>query len=49
VPEGIAVRKGDTSMLDAMQAAFHAVKADGTYDNLFTKWQLNAGQKIGIG
>lgn len=46
-PEGIAIRKGDTSMLTAMQAAFSALKSDGTYDNLFTKWQLNAAQKIG--
>jgi len=47
VPEGIAVRKGDTSMLDAMRAAFTAVKNGGTYDSLFTKWQLNASQKVG--
>ena len=47
VPEGIAVRKGDTSMLNAMQAAFNAVKADGTYNSLFSKWQLTASQKIG--
>lgn len=46
-PEGIAVRKGDTSMLEAMRAAFTAVKNDGTYDNLFAKWQLNSAQKIG--
>ena len=45
--EGIAVRKGDASMLGAMQAAFTAVKSDGTYDSLFAKWQLNAAQKIG--
>ena len=45
-PEGIAVRKSDTSMLDAMQAAFAAIKANGTYDSLFQKWQLNASQKI---
>jgi len=45
--EGIAVRKGDTSMLGAMQAAFTALKSDGTYDSLFAKWQLNAAQKIG--
>jgi polar amino acid transport system substrate-binding protein len=44
--EGIAVRKGDASMLGAMQAAFTAVKSDGTYDSLFSKWQLNAAQKI---
>lgn len=47
-PEGIAVRKGDTSMLQAMQAALHAVKADGTYDKLFTKWQLSPSQKISM-
>ncbi len=46
VPEGIAVRKGDTMMLNAMQGAFNAVKSDGTYDGLFSKWQLNASQKI---
>lgn len=46
-PEGIAVRKGDTSMLDALQAAFAAIKADGTYNSLFQKWQLNPSQKIG--
>jgi len=46
-PEGIAVRKGDTGMLNAMRAAFTAVKTDGTYNNLFAKWQLNSAQKIG--
>ena len=45
--EGIAVRKGDPSMLGAMQAALTALKSDGTYNSLFTKWQLNAAQKIG--
>lgn len=45
--EGIAVRKGDASMLGAMQAAFLALKSNGTYDSLFTKWQLTAAQKIG--
>ena len=33
-------------MLNAMQGAFNAIKSDGTYDKLFTKWQLNASQKI---
>jgi polar amino acid transport system substrate-binding protein len=47
-PEGIAVRKGDTSMFNAIQAAFKAVKADGTYDQLFSKWQLNPAQKISL-
>ncbi|MBV9710724.1 MAG: ABC transporter substrate-binding protein [Ktedonobacteraceae bacterium] len=45
-PEGISIRKGDTSMFNAVQKAFNAVKADGTYDSLFTKWQLNPVQKI---
>ena len=45
-PEGIAIRKGDTSMFNAVQAAFNQVKADGTYNSLFTKWQLSAAQKV---
>ena len=40
--EGISVRKGDTSMLNAIQAAFTAVKGDGTYHNLATKWGVTA-------
>ncbi|GCF07440.1 ABC transporter substrate-binding protein [Dictyobacter arantiisoli] len=44
-PYGIAVRKGDTAMLTAMQKAFAAVKADGTYDNLFKTWNFSAQQK----
>lgn len=38
--EGIAIRKGDTSMLNAVQKAFNAVKADGTYHKLIVKWGL---------
>jgi polar amino acid transport system substrate-binding protein len=38
--EGIVVRKGDTSMFNAIQAAFNAVKADGTYHKLILKWGL---------
>ncbi|HET8845327.1 MAG TPA: ABC transporter substrate-binding protein [Ktedonobacteraceae bacterium] len=45
--EGIAIRKDDAAMLNALRAAFSAIKSDGTYDNLFNKWQLNAAQKIG--
>lgn len=45
-PEGIAVRKGDTSMLNAVQSAFNQLKAAGTYDALFKKWGLNDSQKI---
>lgn len=45
--EGIAVRKGDASLLGAIQAAFTAVKSDGTSNDCFAQWQLNAAQKIG--
>jgi polar amino acid transport system substrate-binding protein len=45
-PEGIAVRKGDSSMLNAVQAAFNQLKAAGTYDALFKKWDLDDSQKI---
>jgi polar amino acid transport system substrate-binding protein len=40
-PEGIAVRKGDTSMNTAIQKALDAVKADGTYKKLLDKWGLS--------
>lgn len=45
-PEGIAVRKGDTSMLTAIQTSFTQLKAAGTYDALFKKWDLDNSQKI---
>lgn len=45
-PEGIAVRKDDTSMLTAVQTAFNQLKSAGTYDALFKKWQLNEAQKV---
>ncbi len=38
--EGIVVRKGDTSMFNAIQAAFNALKTDRTYHNLILKWGL---------
>jgi polar amino acid transport system substrate-binding protein len=47
-PEGISVRKSDTSMFNAIQSAFQRVKSDGTYDALFKKWQLNDAQKISL-
>lgn len=40
--EGIVIRKGDTAMMTAMQAAFTAIKADGTYTNLINKWGLTS-------
>jgi len=39
-PEGIVVRKGDTSMLDAVQTALKQLKQDGTYHQLILKWGL---------
>lgn len=44
--EGIAVRKGDKSMLNAVSTAFKQLKTAGTYDALFTKWHLSNSQKI---
>ncbi len=44
-PEGIAVRKGDSSMLTAVQTAFNQLKTAGTYDALFKKWGLDNSQK----
>ena len=41
-PEGIVIRKGDTSMFTAVQTAFNGLKADGTYKNLIDKWGLTS-------
>jgi polar amino acid transport system substrate-binding protein len=38
--EGIAVRKGDTAMFNAIKAGFAAVQKDGTYASLIKKWNL---------
>jgi polar amino acid transport system substrate-binding protein len=37
---GIAVRKDDPQLRDAIQKAFDAMKADGTYLAILTKWHL---------
>jgi len=42
--EGIAARKGDTSMINAIQTAFNQLKADGTYHSVILKWGLNTGE-----
>jgi polar amino acid transport system substrate-binding protein len=42
--EGITVRKGDTSMFNAIQTAFNQLKADGTYHSIILKWGLNTGE-----
>ncbi len=39
-PEGIVVRKGDSSMFNAVQTAFNQLKANGTYKSLIDKWGL---------
>ena len=42
-PEGIAARADDATMFTAINAAFEAMKADGTYATLLKKWKLEAG------
>ena len=42
-PEGIAVRQDDAAMFTALDTAFKAMEADGTYKKILDKWQLNAG------
>ena len=39
-PEGFAIRKDDSAMFNAIQAAFEAMKSDGTYKKLLDKWHL---------
>src|SRR6266852_179263 len=39
-PEGIVIRKGDTSMFNAVQTAYNQLKADGTYHRIILKWGL---------
>lgn len=43
VPYGIAVAKHDTRLRDAVHSALLAVVADGTYDTLIAKWNLQQG------
>jgi polar amino acid transport system substrate-binding protein len=42
--EGILVRKGDSSMFNAIQTAFNQLKADGTYHSIILKWGLDSGE-----
>jgi polar amino acid transport system substrate-binding protein len=42
--EGIAVRKEDTVMLNAISAAFHALVSDGTYHRMIMRWGLTSGE-----
>ena len=41
--EGIVVRKGDTSMFNAVQSALKSLQSDGTYKNLINKWGVTTG------
>ncbi len=41
--EGIAIRKNDTKMFKAVQAAFNTLTTNGTYCSLINKWGLTSG------
>ena len=41
-PEGIAVRKNDASLFNAIQTAFNQLKAAGAYHQLILKWGLTS-------
>jgi polar amino acid transport system substrate-binding protein len=39
-PYGMAVRKGNHKVRDALRSALQAIIADGTYDKILAKWDL---------
>lgn len=43
---GIATRKGDTAIQEAVKTALQEIVADGTYANLIEKWKLPASVSI---
>lgn len=47
-PEGIVVRKGDTSMFNAVNTAFQQLRANGTYQSLINKWNLSDEELTGM-
>ncbi len=42
-PYGIGLRKDDTQLRDALQAALKQIIADGSYDQALKKWNVTAG------
>jgi polar amino acid transport system substrate-binding protein len=42
-PEGMAVRKGDSAILNSLKAAFKAIQDDGTYKSILVKWGVTDG------
>jgi polar amino acid transport system substrate-binding protein len=47
-PEGIVVRKNDSSMFNAIQAAYNQVKAAGIYHQLILKWGLTSEELTAV-
>jgi polar amino acid transport system substrate-binding protein len=35
---GLGVRKGNTALLEAVNATLDRIREDGTYDELYTRW-----------
>lgn len=42
-PEGIAVTKGNTALLDAIKSALKALEDNGSYQSILQKWGVTAG------
>ncbi len=47
-PEGIVIRKGDTSMFNAVQTAFNQLKADGTYHKIVLRWGVTSEELTAV-